>query len=206
MVFEVQGRGSLHLHALLWASLSPSLLERVAHVPDLVAEVQTVLNSMVLAEVSLSGYIDCNQGSLNNEVYRGELEPCPPFTNSTKFKQRLESVITTVNIHHHRPTCHNSKSGIIGCRFCFPQSIVENGPRPIQLEIDNQHHVTGKEETIDPPTIANDCDEYYPIQAKDCRTIVWELKRSTLCGHEIHLNFLLRSIKMKMKTLSPLTK
>jgi hypothetical protein len=52
MVFEVQGRGSLHLHALIWTTLSPSLLEKISHLPDLVHEVQNVLNSMVRAEIS----------------------------------------------------------------------------------------------------------------------------------------------------------
>jgi hypothetical protein len=66
VVFEVQGRGSLHLHSLIWTTLSPSLLQRIAHVPELVKEVQEVLNAIVLADISLDGYK--HHISANNQI------------------------------------------------------------------------------------------------------------------------------------------
>jgi hypothetical protein len=124
MVFEVQGRGSLHLHALIWAELSTSLLERIAHVPTLVREVQNVLNSIVLANMSIAGYRESYHRKLLNCTYRGQLQSCPPY-GTPDFQKRLDAIITTVNVHKHRPTCRHGKSGKIGCRFCFPQTLVD---------------------------------------------------------------------------------
>jgi hypothetical protein len=70
---------------------------------------------------------------MEKHVSRGQLEICPTYLDQVDFKNRLEAVKTTVNIHKHRETCHHGKAGGIGCRFRYPQPIVENGPRPIQL-------------------------------------------------------------------------
>lgn len=56
VIFEVQVRGALHLHSLIWSTLSPALLQKVAHVPELVKEVQTVIDSIVRAEKTVEGY------------------------------------------------------------------------------------------------------------------------------------------------------
>lgn len=183
MVFEVQGRGSLHLHALLWATLSPLLLQKIAHVPELVNEVQAVLNSMVSAEISRLGYKEFNQRKKDQVIYHAQLHPCPDFMDRENFHNRVEAVVSTVNVHNHRPTCHKGKSGKFGCRFCYPQSIVNNGPRPVQLQIDEKKHVISTEE-IEQPIRSNSADSYYPIDSRDHRTIVWELQRRSLVDDE----------------------
>jgi hypothetical protein len=179
VVFEVQGRGALHLHSLIWSSLSPALLQKVAHVPELVKEVQTVIDSIVRADITVEGYIKASERKMEKHVYRGQLEICPRYLDQVDFKNRLEAVITTVNIHKHRETCHHGKAGKIGCRFRYPQPIVEKGPRPIQLYLDENQKLRWTE-NIEPPTISNIEDDYYPIDEKDDRTIMWELARKTL--------------------------
>jgi hypothetical protein len=203
IVFEVQGRGSLHLHSLIWATLSPSLLQRVAHVPDLVKEVQIVLNSMVLADVSIEGYKASHERKITNTVYRGQLHLCPQYSDTQLFRERLEAVITTVNIHNHRPTCAHGKSGKKSCRFCYPQAIVQDGPRPVQLSLNESKQVVANE-VIDQPISHSSGEEYYPIDSRDERTIMWQLRRCRLISEEQDdVNFPFKDYEYSNKNVVP---
>jgi hypothetical protein len=52
-VFEVQGRGTLHAHMLVWTDLPPSLLADIAQYPELVKCVQPVIDEITQASIPL---------------------------------------------------------------------------------------------------------------------------------------------------------
>jgi hypothetical protein len=53
---ETQGRGTLHIHLLIWAALAPFLLQKCASDSDLINGIREVIESMVTAEISKAGY------------------------------------------------------------------------------------------------------------------------------------------------------
>ena len=49
-VTETQGRLTLHAHCAIWGCLTPGLLQRVAHHPDIVLKVSSVIDSLRQAD------------------------------------------------------------------------------------------------------------------------------------------------------------
>ena len=194
-VVECQGRGTLHTHMFIWGGLPPFLLQKGSQYHDVVQELQKVLDSMLTAEISKDGYNGRKERRHESEENMPRFYPslyeCPSLKNnpqwSEEFQQRYESVATAVQVHSHTFTCHKGKSGKIGCRMGYPQTIRNEPTGPIQLGQDSCYDLaTGITFTdvmpialprIKPMQVEDDTTQNYPLFAPDNRLIVWELKR-----------------------------
>jgi hypothetical protein len=66
---EAQGRGTLHLHSLLWGGLNPNMLQKIASDPTLHTKLRNTLDTMVQAKVSDWAHeLKLGQRMRNNEI------------------------------------------------------------------------------------------------------------------------------------------
>ena len=175
-VDEAQGRGSLHMHAILWGGIPPDVIHKFSHDDDLVKTLTDVVETMYSANVPENYQPTDN----DNSYQRFALTTCPnPSSHGVDYLNRLYGIINWNNKHSHSFTCHKSKSGKYGCRFLMPATIVSvTGPIQLQYCNDksNEQTLTSKR-IIDPPPPNN--YEVNPLPAIDPRIISFELKRPT---------------------------
>jgi hypothetical protein len=180
-VIESQGRGTLHLHILLWGALPPFLLQKCAEFDDLVEVISRALDSMVSAEISKSGYDARKERSENRVEYYPSLEETPiPSADPAGYVARVERVGTAVQVHSHCFTCHKGKSGKFGCRSCYACTLRDQPTGPMQIV--SQHTYNDDIEVVALPSInamvvSDTTREHYPLYSPDSRIIVWELHR-----------------------------
>lgn len=137
LIIEAQARNTLHGHALIWASISPYLLQALAEYPFLVEKIAKAIDSIFTNELPIEKHIE--------RYYRKELgkkyhdpsraaslfEPKTPSESLHLRKEDLPSgevlyddycieVASTCQYHLHKATCHKGPVGHHRCRLGLP--------------------------------------------------------------------------------------
>lgn len=179
---ETSARLALHSHMAIWGSYPPHLLQKVAAFPELVETLSNALNSMFLAEIPVNAHLN---GILNRKENkkseRFAFSSCPNIMNNNDdYNIRLHSLIDTVQIHSHKPTCHKGKYGKTGCRLSKPSGFI---PQTSCVQLIQPQTKDAKYEVqneIDHPKIEETRQrnhQSHPLPNDDKRNIYWEIKR-----------------------------
>ncbi len=123
---EEQGRGSLHLHLMVWMKGYPSptdLITRMKQDEQYRHDVLKYFDSIIKQDVGVySGKITKEQKDIDKILCR---RPCDP--NKKNFAKRLKSdlkdLVPLVNTHSHMDSCYKYDSK--KCRYGYPRPIVE---------------------------------------------------------------------------------
>ena len=131
-VTEVQGRGSLHLHALHWGTYSPTVLQRAFSDPHYREAMRAALASMFQAHVSPEVHFDRlleraasaqrigDPAAVISEARKSVPRVFDDLGNFTvEFKTRCEASVVRTCLHGHSSSCR--KSDRDSCRFCMPK-------------------------------------------------------------------------------------
>lgn len=118
-VVETQGRGSLHIHMLIWVDLIPesSLYEELLSKYDTYREALKKYTDSVIRECVVqkpAGEIQANICSVLPNVLEGNWE---------EFNNIVNDVVLSSNMHSvsHNATCYKGKN--TDCRFGFPRNL-----------------------------------------------------------------------------------
>lgn len=175
-VIETQGRGSLHAHLCLWASIRPSLLNSIAHRKELVQRATKLLESIVTASLPSEVYQEGKRRRKEGvPAERFALKMCPtPKQDKAAFIARIHAIAEAVQTHFkHNIACHKGKTGKIHCRFRMPRGLFDE-TRPIQIFIQLEPPYYRVGECIDgAPQVTQD----NLFLRNDPRVVVYELKR-----------------------------
>ena len=123
---ETQGRGSLHLHMLIWVHGAWGLDQFLANVSDLnqnsdfkhdmINYLSTIIKEQFPDDGKMPDFVDVADTSICSQR--------PPNTaNEDEVKSDLEKLVKVCNLHKHTPTCY--KYGHETCRFDFERPSVE---------------------------------------------------------------------------------
>ena len=186
-VIEEQARGTPHCHAIVWGSLTPSLLQAATPVPQLREAIIKLLDRMVTAELTIKTMAE----HLLNQFPGGERPTKPalnishnPVADPVAFSFDFQHAASVANIHSHSHTCHKGKQGKKGCRLCRPAPaadsthVVQLLPTPdpekktsytVTTEFTDRHNnsLPGRDFS-DVPVAARDSNLYcYELQRRD---------------------------------------
>jgi hypothetical protein len=189
---ETTGRGSLHFHVVLWAGISPELLEAASDLEDVCKIIGDVLDSHYSAELPRHCHLadlatKCMRRYANDSETFSKLDtakramqlpPCPEELPAA-FSAHVEKTICTCGIHEHCFTCKKPPNGWHGCRLCMPRGFC-TCTKPVQLGINSVSGgvIAKKVGNQGAPVVMK--DDLYPLKSPDNRTIVWEPKRRQL--------------------------
>ena len=195
-VVEAQGRGSLHLHVLIWGTYSPELLQKVAYSDQFRDQMLHGLRTMFVNAIPDAYHIDMARTRAMNAnpppgyttVYPQKqqrlLPPSKLYSSRTgnltqAAADRVWNSAVQIQVHTHSATCHKPPLGRLRCRVTFPVRYVEEFPGKIT-------HIAPKnvlyDITHDQPTIP-DCEtssrdlRLYPLPIRRKELDYWELYR-----------------------------
>ena len=195
-VVEAQGRGSLHLHVLIWGTYSPELLQKVAYSDQFREQMLHGLRTMFENAIPDAYHIDMARTRAMNAnpppgyttVYpqkQQRLLPPPKLYSSRTGNltqaaaDRVWNSAVQIQVHTHSATCHKPPLGRQRCRVTFPVRYVDEFPGKIT-------HIAPKnvlyDITHDQPTI-RDCEtsrrnlSLYPLPIRRKELDYWELYR-----------------------------
>ena len=142
MCVETTGRGALHTHGLFFGGLPPRLLQRIAHVPDLVHEVGAVLSDLITCSLPLEQHV---RGLLRR---MGKLPQDRPALHADQIRAaafedadfvavvlvvRSDEFGGIVQVHLHTFTCRKGVTGLTSCREARPQPTCPPTDEPIRV-------------------------------------------------------------------------
>ena len=132
-VIETQGRGTLHIHFLIWSSFRPKTLQMVAHNATLSECAGKVLDTMTIASIPFK-YHKENKDRLLAKLppIRYGLDTPMPYPLESEFRDRMLKIGVMFQTHNHSFTCHKGKVGKHRCRLSRPQKVI-NETRPVLL-------------------------------------------------------------------------
>ena len=182
---EVQQRGCLHAHVLVWTEAPNSIYLDCAHQPLLFKALSESLDRIVTANMTSDAHI---KGIVNllekKENSRGPHFECPDDINSPEFQHLVDQNFNSTQIHLHRKTfCGKyTKNENSTCRAAKP-SPPSFGTCAVQLVLDDVE-VEGAEPKkvlrvvpqISPPVV-KDFDIKDPLERPDARIIAITLNR-----------------------------
>ena len=135
---EVQQRGALHFHILVWGGVPPSLLEVGAYVPQLAETIGHVLDSMFCAdmpkEYHLQDLVLRTMKSTRNGIQHypktklshSSMKHIPSYKNSTtNWDNHLYTSLQRTGIHEHTFTCKKPPQGSQRCRGAKPSALCD---------------------------------------------------------------------------------
>jgi len=123
---ETQGRGSLHLHILVWIHGSKNVTEVLEKLQDGSSFSDDLLKylSAIIKEEFPDG-TPPERGTETSEKPLCSMRPIdvhdPDF--NTKFTTEVARLVSQCNVHHHTDTCY--KYGSSSCRFDFKRPAVD---------------------------------------------------------------------------------
>jgi hypothetical protein len=132
-VIETQGRGTLHLHFLVWTAICPKTLQMVAHDDIMTKTAAKVLDSLCMASIPFE-YHKSNKDRLlsKSPPLRHGFETPTPDPADVEFFVRAYRLAAMFQTHNHSFTCHKGKVGKHRCRLCRPQRVIDE-TRPVLL-------------------------------------------------------------------------
>ena len=187
-VHEIQARGSLHLHLLLYGGINPGLLQKVSHCKELCRYISEALDRMYQAQIPQKAhvlkFIQNNMTSCKH--IPPSLQMCPmysatPHGVSAEFSNRVACCVCHTQFHTHSFTCAKPPQGLYFCRMCYPQGL-KSATGPLQLKplYDGDNQLSGytiHADDIEPPQLQGDS-----VVPSDDRIVMWELARPELEG------------------------
>lgn len=126
-VTEDQARGSLHLHALLWAVPGPIFFSRFVHDPNMMEKISTWIDDLVCAKLSSEEH-EAREAMKSVAAEHGPLNPPPfPETHTTidEIKKDGRVIGAKYNDHDHRSRCRKGSIGAVKCAMAVPRPIEE---------------------------------------------------------------------------------
>ena len=185
-VSEVQQRGCLHGHVLVWPEAPNSLYLDCAHYPTLFSALSEALDRIVTATLSgeahIKGVIETVEKSKPKS--RGPQYVCPDDVNSTEFKRLVDLDFNATQIHTHRKTfcSKNAKNDNSTCRAAKP-SPPSFGTSAVELRLEDEVGVDGISKKVlrilpqvsKPAEVKFDIKD--PLQRPDARIIAITLNR-----------------------------
>jgi len=178
LVFEVQGRGALHLHGLLWGSITPYVMQIISTKKgDILNLLTKAVDSMVQAYLPLKAFQDQitrkQNPSLN--IRPGLQQFSFDKNNPEDFIDRYGHVCSAVQVHKHSFTCHKGKAGKFSCRLGYPSNMQPEKTQPLEIVL-LEHNKVRVNRDIE-PFVQPEVMKHYPFDIPDIRTIVYSLKR-----------------------------
>ena len=142
---EVQSRGALHFHILVWGGITPSLLETAAFIPELSKAVSRALDTMFCAQMPKEYHVQdiilrfMKQTRSGRQQYPKDksipssVRHIPSCINSVgDWKHHLYTALQRTGVHEHTFTCKKPPQGSRRCRGAKP-SATSSQTRPIFL-------------------------------------------------------------------------
>jgi hypothetical protein len=162
-VTEVQGRGSLHFHAIIWAGIPCQTFSIVAEDEELSKIASKAIDATVCASLPRKYHdeADCTGVARRRArmggrfsatdalkpVYQAPVEGCPG--NLDNFLDHARHIAASAQIHwKHYKTCQNGKVGLRQCRMAQPQRLrrAETGPLQIKYTVEAAKGPGGKKQ------------------------------------------------------------
>jgi len=177
-VTESQGRGSLHLHALLWVGLPTSVLQRYVHrANDMLEKIIQYLDAIVTSYLP-----EWDTTATDDETPHANhpsLSAVPDFRRDpSAFYDRAFRIARTHNVHKHSGTCTKPPKGKIGCRMNYPQAQV---PKTRVVQLIRRDDAFGPVKPKEPIFKRDDISFIScPVELPDDRALVLETKRPTV--------------------------
>ena len=185
---EEQGRGSLHMHCVIWlADLSPKLLQAVGGIKALTDIVALLIDSIFKAEISPAAHVQSllSQFTFENVPRASYYETHDPATELEEFLKDVERTIVCAGIHSHNGTCRKTKFGLVGCRMGKPctckdetdatqNKTIEEG-NTINFEVFPNIELGPTRHSTDSENFEKD-----PLGIQDYRLLMWESKRNDI--------------------------
>jgi hypothetical protein len=172
-VIETQGRGSLHIHFLLWTKLAPRKLQSMVTNPIAVDLVGEVLDSMISGYIPLEYHIS-NRDRLNLQIPFPQIAFDTTVTGSKNlhFWDRAHKLAAAYQTHVHSFTCHKGRYGKSRCRLARPQHLSEK-TKPVQIisALGSTDIIMNHEFYL---------EENEPFENDDPRLLFWHIKRPTI--------------------------
>jgi hypothetical protein len=147
-VHEVNARGSLHSHIMIWAAICPALLQGVADIKEVCDIVCQALDSMFCATIPRQYHVkDLLEKEMRlfstktiphqRTIRRGRMMMIPPDPKEVeKYNDYTNTAITSVGIHYHEKDitgrCHKPPKGITRCSLSKPSRLIDR-TKPVQL-------------------------------------------------------------------------
>ena len=178
LVFEVQGRGALHLHGLLWGSITPYVMQIMStKIGDILNLLTKAIDSMVQAYLPLKAFKDqiIRKQNPSLHIRPGLQEFTFDKNNYEDFVDRYSYVCSAVQVHKHSFTCHKGKAGQFSCRLGYPSNMQPEKTQPLEIVLTEKHKVRVNRDIT--PFIQPAVMKHYPFDMQDIRTIVYSLKR-----------------------------
>lgn len=187
-VVEEQARGTPHCHTLVWAGLSPSVLQSFACAEKLMTKVTEIIDRMISAQLDskiIAKFLLDNFERKTPKISTLQ-KICDPILEPETFASDAHSVAALTNMHSHSFTCHKGKYGKEMCRMSRPVAFCEK-TNSVQL-LPKRDDSTGKVvyevlEKPSPPHI--DClpgrdFSRVPVARRDSSLHYLEVKRPEL--------------------------
>ena len=182
IVFEVQGRGALHLHGLLWGSITPVVMQMITTKKEELLKLLTeAIDSMVQAHLPLKAFQDQITRKQNCELnpYLHTRPGLQQFIYKEDTPDELESrigyVCTAVQVHRHSFTCHKGKAGSFACRLGYPSNMQSESTKALEIVLQDNGRVRVNSNIT--ASEKSEIMQYYPFEPQDNRTIVFSLYR-----------------------------
>ena len=180
-VNEVQARGALHMHFILFGGLTPDLLQRAADLPNICKKVAKALDTMFRAEIDRQYHIanligeHLPVGKKLRRKYPALLMTRQSVKTCNVCGIAMSYIKDVGQIHRHGFTCHKPPNGQYYCRLCAKFGFKET-TGIVQLDQDEHGNVVVYDE-VQPPDVNRNVG---PITMPDRRMLVWELARNPI--------------------------
>ncbi len=148
IIFETQGRGSLHFHAIIWAGIPCQTFSIIAECKELSDIAAKAIDAAVCASLEQDYHDEADRTGIARRrarmgghvlaseplrpVFKFPVMGCP--ANYDDFVVHAHSVAASCQLHwQHFRTCQNGKVGIRQCRMAQPQTLRDLPTGPVQV-------------------------------------------------------------------------
>ena len=148
IIFETQGRGSLHFHAIIWAGIPCQTFSIIAEDTELSKIAAEAIDQTVCASLDQKYHDAADKTGVSRRrarmggrvpasdpllpVHKVPVTGCP--SGWDEFLVHAHSVAASAQIHwKHFKTCQNGKIGKRQCRMAQPQPLREDATGPVQV-------------------------------------------------------------------------
>jgi hypothetical protein len=177
-VYETQGRGSLHIHFLLWTRINYETMQNCASRKNSALLVEKAIDSVSCGSIPIE-FQEQNLNRIEQRIpatrYAFETFSSTDF-NSNTFQNRVFEIAAAYQTHSHSKTCYKGKVGKTRCRLSRPQETSEN-THPVMIQRTESGSITFN---LEIPQWTQTILQHEPFPDPDPRNIFWKLKRTPL--------------------------
>jgi hypothetical protein len=148
IIFETQGRGSLHFHAIIWAGIPCQTFSVIAESAELTAIAAQAIDAAVCASLEPKYHDEADNTGVARRrarmggqvaatealrpVFKFPVTGCPGTLDD--FLVHAHSVAASCQVHYkHYKTCQSGKVGKRQCRMAQPQKLRDEPTGPVQV-------------------------------------------------------------------------